>query len=82
MSRLGKSVDNYPNGVKFVADERQTHNEIHTNVFPFLGRNTQRLQKSSKPHMISFGPSTRVTFCNIVSSLMLHTIHQNCHFKS
>jgi hypothetical protein len=44
MSGLGKSIDDYPDGVKLVASERQTHNEIHTDVFPFLGRNTQRLQ--------------------------------------
>jgi hypothetical protein len=43
MSRLGKSVNDYPDGVKLAADERQTHNEIHTDVFPFLGRNTQKL---------------------------------------
>jgi hypothetical protein len=40
MSRIGKSVDDYPNGVKLVAGERQAHNEIHTDVFPFLDRNT------------------------------------------
>jgi hypothetical protein len=44
MSGLGKSVDDYPNGVKLAAGERQTHNEIHTDVFPFPGRNTQTLQ--------------------------------------
>jgi hypothetical protein len=43
MSRLGKSVDDYPNGVKLVAGERWSHNEIHTDVFLFPGRNTQRL---------------------------------------
>jgi hypothetical protein len=44
MSGLGKSVTDYPDGVKLVVGERQTHNEIHIDVFPFLGRNTQRLQ--------------------------------------
>jgi hypothetical protein len=73
MRRLGKSVDDYPDGVKLVADERQTHNEIHTDVFQFLGRNTQRLQQSRKPHMISLDPSTRVAFHNIASSLTFHT---------
>jgi hypothetical protein len=43
MSRLGKPVDEYPNGVKLVAGESQTHNKIHTDVLPFPGRNTQRL---------------------------------------
>jgi hypothetical protein len=73
MSRLVKSVDDYPNGVKLAAGERQTHNEIHTDVFPFSGRNTQRLQQSRRPHMISLYPSTRVTFHNIASSLTFHT---------
>jgi hypothetical protein len=41
MSGLDKSVDDYPNGVKLAAGERQTYDEIHTDVFPFLGRNTQ-----------------------------------------
>jgi hypothetical protein len=44
MSGLGKSVDDYPDGVKLAAGERQTNKEIHTDVFPFPGRNTQRLQ--------------------------------------
>jgi hypothetical protein len=44
MSGLGKSVDDHPNGVKLAVGERQTHNKIHTNVFLFPGRNTQRLQ--------------------------------------
>jgi hypothetical protein len=73
MSRLGKSIDDYPDGVKLAFGERQTHNEIHTDVFPFPGRNTQRLHQSNMPHMISLNPSARVAFHNIASSLALHT---------
>jgi hypothetical protein len=40
MSGLGKSVDDYLDGVKLAVGEKQTHNEIHTDVFPFLDRNT------------------------------------------
>jgi hypothetical protein len=40
MSRIGKLVDDYPNRVKLEADERQPYNEIHADVFPFLGRDT------------------------------------------
>jgi hypothetical protein len=72
MSGLDKLVDDYPDRVKLVAGERQTHNEIHTDVFPFPGRNTQMLQQSCLPHMISLDPSTRVAFNNIASSLMFH----------
>jgi hypothetical protein len=53
MSRLSKPIDDYQNGVKLAVGERQTHNEIHTDVFPFPGRNTQGLQQSHMPHMIS-----------------------------
>jgi hypothetical protein len=35
MSGLGKSVDDYPDGIKLAAGEGQTHNEIHTDVFSF-----------------------------------------------
>jgi hypothetical protein len=73
MSGLDKLVDDYPDGVKLATGERQIHNEIHTDVFPFPGRNTQRLQQSRMPHMISLDPSTRVAFCNIASSLAFHT---------
>jgi hypothetical protein len=73
MSVLGKPIDDYPDGVILAAGERQTHDEIHTDVFPFSGRNTQRLQHSRMPHMISLDPSTRVAFRNIESSLMFHT---------
>jgi hypothetical protein len=72
MSRLCKSIDDYPDGVKLVAGERQTHNEIHIDVFPFSGRNTERLQQSRRPHMISLDPSTCVAFRNIASSLVFH----------
>jgi hypothetical protein len=71
MRRLNKPVDNYPNGVKPMGRERQTHNKIHADVFPFCSRNIQRLQQSGRSRMISLDPSTRVTFCNIASSLAL-----------
>jgi hypothetical protein len=64
MSRLGKSVDDYPDGAKL---------EIHTDVFPFPGKNSQRLQQSRMPPMISLHPLTCVAFYNIASSLVLHT---------
>jgi hypothetical protein len=39
MSRLGKLINDYPDGVKLASGERQTHNKIYADVFPFLGRN-------------------------------------------
>jgi hypothetical protein len=73
MNRLGKPVDNYPDGVKLVGRERHTHNKIQADVFPFLGWIIQRLQQSNRSHMISLDPSTCATFYNIVSSLTLHS---------
>jgi hypothetical protein len=58
MSILGKLVDDYPNRIKFAVGERQTQNKIHTDVLPFPGKNTQRLQQSNMPHMISLDTST------------------------
>jgi hypothetical protein len=43
VSRLGESIHNHPDGIKLAGRERQTHNEIHAGVFPFSGRNIQRL---------------------------------------
>jgi hypothetical protein len=73
MSGFGKPIDDYPHGVKLAANERQTHNEIHIDVFPFPDKDTQGLQQSCRPHMISIDHSTRVAFRNIVNSLAFHT---------
>jgi hypothetical protein len=73
MSGLGKSIDDHPDGVKLTVGERQTHNEIHTDVFPFSSRNIQRLQQSRRPHMISLDHSTSVALCNIARSLTFYT---------
>jgi hypothetical protein len=43
MSRLGESIHNHPNGIILAGRERQTHDKIHVDVFPFPGRNIQRL---------------------------------------
>jgi hypothetical protein len=39
MSRLGEPINGHPYGVKLAGRERQTHNEIHADVFPFSSRN-------------------------------------------
>jgi hypothetical protein len=71
VSKLGESIHDHLDGVKLVGRERQTHNEIHADVFPFPGRNIQRLQQSGRSHMIGLDPSTHVAFYNIASGLML-----------
>jgi hypothetical protein len=73
MSRLGEPINDHPYGVKLAGRERQTHNEIYANVFPFSSMNIQRLQQSDRAHMIDLNPSTCVAFCNIASSLALHS---------
>jgi hypothetical protein len=35
MSGLGELMYDHLDGIKFVGMERQTHNEIHADVFPF-----------------------------------------------
>jgi hypothetical protein len=39
MSRLGKPIDDYLDGVKLEGRERSTHNKIHADIFPFPSRN-------------------------------------------
>jgi hypothetical protein len=73
MCRLGEPINDYPDGIKLVGRERQTHNEIHADIFPFVSRNIQRLQQSGRSHVIDLDPSTRVAFYNIVSGLALHS---------
>jgi hypothetical protein len=43
MSRLSEPINDLPYGIKLAGRERQTHNEIHVDVFPFSSRNIQRL---------------------------------------
>jgi hypothetical protein len=81
MSRLGEPINDHPYGVKLVGRERQTHNKIYADVFPFPSRNVQRLQQSSRPQMINLDPSTHVSFYHIVSSLVLHSISPELCFQ-
>jgi hypothetical protein len=81
VSRLGEPIDDHPVGIKLAGRERQTHNEVHVDVFPFLGMNTQRLQQSDRSHMISLDPSTHVAFCNIASGLILHLSPPKLHLQ-
>jgi hypothetical protein len=81
ISRLGEPINDHPYGIKLVGRERQTYNEIHADVFPFLGRNILRLQQSDRSHMVGLDPSTCVTFCNIASSLTLHLSPLEMHFQ-
>jgi hypothetical protein len=81
MSRLSEPINDHPDGIKLAGRERQTHNEIHNDVFPLLGRNIQRLQQSDMSHMISLDSSTCIAFCNIASSLTLHSSPPELRFQ-
>jgi hypothetical protein len=81
VSRLGEPINNHPDGIKLVGGERQTHNEIHADVFPFACRNVQRLQQSIMPHIIGLDPLTCVTFYNIASGLVLHSSSPELRFQ-
>jgi hypothetical protein len=43
VSRLRELINDHPNGIILVDNQRKTHEEIHTDVFPLLGRSIQRL---------------------------------------
>jgi hypothetical protein len=73
VSRLHESINNYPDGIIIAGSQRQIHDEIHVDIFSFLGRSTQWLHQSSKSQMICLDPSTSITFCHIASSLTLHS---------
>jgi hypothetical protein len=80
MSRLGELINDHPDEIKLVGRERQTHNEIHADVFSFPSRNIQRLQQSSRPYVIGLDPLTCVTFCDIASGLTLHSTPPKLRF--
>jgi hypothetical protein len=51
---------------------RQTHNEVHTDVFPFSHGNAQGSQIFGESQMILLDSSTGVTFGHILCYLSLH----------
>jgi hypothetical protein len=52
---------------------RQTHNEVHADVFPFPPGNAQGLQVSGGPQMIGLDPLIGVTLGHIFYYLSLHS---------
>jgi hypothetical protein len=45
MRKLGELIHDHPYGIILVGRERQTHNDIHADVFSFSGRNFQSLHQ-------------------------------------
>ena len=73
MSNLGQSIHDDPYGVIPTRGVRQTHNEVHVDVFPFPLGNVQGLQISDGSQMIGLDPSTGVTIRHILCYLLLHS---------
>jgi hypothetical protein len=81
MSRLGESSHYRPYGILLAGRERQTHVEIHTDIFPFPGMNIQRLRQSGRPQTIVLNPLICVALCHIASSLALHSSPPELQFQ-
>jgi hypothetical protein len=81
VSRLHESINNHPDGIILTGSQRQTHDEIHIDIFPLPGMSIQWLQQTSKPQMICIDPSTSVAFCHIASSLAFHSCPLELRFQ-
>jgi hypothetical protein len=81
VSRLRELINNHSDGIILVGSQRQTHDEIHTDVFPLPSRSIQQLQQASRLQMICLDPLTSVTFYYIVSCLMLHSCPLELRFQ-
>jgi hypothetical protein len=66
-------VPNDPYRVVPMRGVRQTHNEVHADVFLFPLWNTQGLQISSRPQMISLYSSTHVALEHILHNFCIHS---------
>jgi hypothetical protein len=76
VSNLHKLINYDPYGVKTFGYFGQSHNEIHTNIFPFPSWDGQRLQWSSGLHVHFLDTSTSVTSCHIACNFNLHFFQQ------
>jgi hypothetical protein len=81
VSRFYESINNHTYGIIFAGSQRQTHDEIHIDVFPLSGRSIQWLQQTGRSEMICLDPLTSVAFCNVASSLTLHSCPPKLRFS-
>jgi hypothetical protein len=81
VSRLHESINNLPDRIILTGSQRQTHDEIHIDIFPLPGRSIQWLQQTSKPQMICIDHSTSVAFWHIASSLAFHSCPLELRFQ-
>jgi hypothetical protein len=81
LRKLSESINNHLDGIILAGSQRQIHDKIHTDGFPLPGMTFQRLQQIGMSEMIYLDPSTSVTFCNMVSSLVLHSCSPELCFQ-
>jgi hypothetical protein len=80
MSYLGQLIHNYPNGIISRLSPRQTHNEIHSNLFPFILEYLQGLQQSSGLLMLGLDSMIGVAKSNILGNIYLYSVPPiGCH---
>jgi hypothetical protein len=74
MSYPGQSVHNYPNGIISKLSTRQTHDDIHTNLFPLPLEYLQWLQQHSRSLMLGIDSMIGAAKGNILGIISLHSI--------
>src|SRR5690242_18523074 len=72
VSNLCKSINNHPDRVISFCGPGQSHNKVHTDVFPFPCWDRQRLQWTSSFHVDGLDMFTSVTSSHIVCNFNLH----------
>jgi hypothetical protein len=74
VSYLGQSVHSYPKGIVSRLSPRQSHDEIHSNLFPLSLGYLQKLQHPSGPLMLDFDSLTCVAKSNIHGNMSLNSV--------
>jgi hypothetical protein len=74
VSYLGPSVHNYPKGIISRLSPRQSHDEIHSNLFLLPLGYLQGLQQSSGSLMLGLDSLTGVAKSDILDNTSLHSV--------
>jgi hypothetical protein len=59
---FGESINDHQNRIKLVGSQRQTQNEVHTNIISLPIWNPQRLQQTFMLHIVSIDLTAGITF--------------------
>jgi hypothetical protein len=74
MSYTGQSVHNYPNRIISRLSPMQSHDEIHSNLFPLPHRYLQGLQQSCRSLMLGIDSLIGIAKGNIFGNISLHSV--------